>query len=323
MCRGAAFGGVTGPLSRVRSGRRRATLEGMTREPSGGTELGRFLRARRTQTTPASAGLTVGPGLRRTPGLRREELATLAGVSIDYYTRIERGRETRPSPAVIDALARALRLDEAEHEHLRDLATRSARQAPEAAAVPSRTVSAGVKLLLEGLRPYPAQVLSRSMDVLAFNPGGARLYPGMEEWPARQRNLARYIFLHPSSRQLFTDWDNQVRGCVSRLRTLAGTDPDAPDLAGLVGELLLKSPEFAKLWDRYEVRPHSHGRKTFHHPEVGELTLGYQSMLLDGTAGHRVNTYFAEPGTPEYDALVLLDISAHERLSAAAGGSGC
>ncbi len=290
----------------------------MTREQhsgSGGTELGRFLRARRTQVTPAEVGLTVGTGLRRTPGLRREELATLAGISVDYYTRLERGKETRPSPSVVDALARALRLNEDEHEHLRDLAVRAARHAPEPPAVPSQSVRPGIKLLLESLRPNPAYVISRTMDVLAYNPSGLRLFAGMESWPVKQRNLARYVFLHPAARDLFDDWDNQVRGCVARLRALAGTDPDAPDLAHLVGELLLKSREFARLWERYEVKGHSHGHKTFHHPEVGSLTLGYQSMQLDGTPGHRMITYYAEPGTPDHDAMVLLDLTASEHTS--------
>ena len=275
---------------------------------SGGTELGRFLRARRAGISPAEAGLTVASGLRRTPGLRREELATLSGISNDYYTRLERGRETRPSPSVLDALARALRLEEDEHEHLRNLAALAARTAPEPPTVPSRTVRPGVKVLLESLRPNPAHVVSRTNDLLAANPGGLRLLTGIEEWPARQRNIARYVFLHPAARTLFHDWAAQVRGCVARLRTLAGTDPDAPDLTRLAGELLLKSPEFARLWERYDVKGHAHGRKSFHHPEVGDLTLGYQTMELEGTPGHRLITYYAQPGTADHDGLVLLDM---------------
>ncbi|MCX5095892.1 helix-turn-helix transcriptional regulator [Streptomyces sp. NBC_00365] len=281
----------------------------MTREQqSGGSELGRFLRARRARISPAEAGLTVGSGLRRTPGLRREELAALAGISIDYYARLERGKETRPSPAVVDALARALRLEEDEHQHLRNLAVLAARTAPEPPAPPSRTIRPGVKLLLESLRPNPAHVVSRTNDLLAANPAGLRLLSGIEEWPVRQRNIARYVFLHPAARGLFHDWATQVRGCVARLRALAGTDPDAPDLTRLAGELLLKSPEFARLWERYDIKGHSHGRKTFHHPEVGGMALCCQSMELEGTPGHRLVVYYAEPGTPDYDALVLLDM---------------
>ncbi|WP_405387992.1 helix-turn-helix transcriptional regulator [Streptomyces sp. NBC_01102] len=277
---------------------------------SSGEELARFLRARRTQTSPRSAGLTPGPGVRRTPGLRREELATLAGVSIDYYTRLERGKETRPSPAVIDALARALQLDDAEHQHLRDLAVRAAHYAPQAAPAPSRTVRPHLKLLLEAVRPSPAYVVSRSMDVLAHNPGGLALYPGLADWPATRRNLGRYLFLHPAAREVFPDWDNQIRHCVSRLRALAGTDPDAPDLTQLVGELLLKSPDFARLWDRYDVTGRKITTKTFQHPQVGKITLDFQGMALEGTPGHRFGVYIAEPGTPEHDAMLLLDMTA-------------
>ncbi|SDP82510.1 Helix-turn-helix domain-containing protein, partial [Streptomyces sp. cf386] len=238
----------------------------------------------------------------------REELATLAGISIDYYVRLERGKETRPSPSVLDSLARALHLDDAEHQHLRELAARAARYAPEPAPPPSRTVRPHLKQILETLRPSPAYIVSRTNDLLAANPGGLRLLAGIEEWPLKQRNIARYLFLHPAARGLFHDWATQVRGCVARLRALAGTDPDAPDLTRLAGELLLNSPEFARLWERYDIKGHSYGRKTFHHPEVGDLTLGHQSMQLEGTPGHRLLTYYAEPGTPDYDALVLLDM---------------
>ncbi|WP_405563464.1 helix-turn-helix transcriptional regulator [Streptomyces phaeochromogenes] len=274
-------------------------------------ELGQFLRARRTQTRPDQVGLTVGTGLRRTPGLRREELATLAGISIDYYVRLERGKETRPSPSVLDALARALQLDDAEHQHLRDLAARAARYAPEPPPPPGRTVRPHLKLVPETLRPSPAYVISRSMDLLAWNPGGLVLYAGLDDWPATQRNLARYLFLHPTARSLFQDdWDELVRGCVARLRALAGTDPDARDLTSLVGELLLKSPDFVKLWERYDVIGRKRIQKTFHHPQVGVLTLSSQSMHLDGTPGQRLGVYTAEPGTPDHDAMLLLDLAA-------------
>src|SRR5580692_11020593 len=189
------------------------------------TELGRFLRIRRGGVRPADVGLPAGTGVRRTPGLRREELAALAGVSIDYYTRLERGKETRPSPAVVDALARALRLDEEEHEYLRALAAQAARRAPEPPPPPSRTV-----------RPNPAYVLSRTNDVLAANPGGLHLMPGLAGWPARQRNTIRYTFLHPTAHDLWPGWEAKARGCVAHLRAVAGRDPDAPDLAAIVGE---------------------------------------------------------------------------------------
>ncbi|AXG81594.1 helix-turn-helix transcriptional regulator [Streptomyces paludis] len=289
-----------------------------------GMELGRFLRARRTQTSPDQVGLTVGAGLRRTPGLRREELATLAGISIDYYVRMERGKETRPSPAVLDSVARALRLDDAEHQHLRELATRAARYAPEPAPPPSRTVPPHLTQVLEAMRPNPAYIVGRSMDLLAWNPGGLAMYAGLEDWPVPQRNLARYLFLHPAARSLFPGWDDLVRGCVARLRAQAGTAPDAPDLTGVVGELLLKSPDFVELWERYDVVGRRKVRKTFRHPQVGVFTLSGQSMMLEGTSGLRLGVYTAVPGTPDHDAMVLLDATApgtgSESESESAGG---
>ncbi len=282
---------------------------------SEGAELGRFLRARRTRTTPDQVGLTVGTGLRRTPGLRREELATLSGISIDYYVRLERGKETRPSPAVLDSLARALRLDDQEHQHLRDLAARAARYAPEPPPSPGRTVHPHLKWLLESMRPNPAYILSRSMDFLAWNPGGLALFAGLDDWPAKRRNLARYFFLHPGARELSPHWDAQVRACVSRLRAVAGTAPDAPDLTNVVGELLLKSPDFAKLWERYDVTGRKPTRKTFRHPQVGTFSLTTQVMHLEGTPGQRLSVYTAEPGTPDHDALLLLDLTAPRTAS--------
>lgn len=284
-------------------------------QDTSGTELGRFLRARRTQVTPAEVGFTPGADVRRTPGLRREEVAALAGVSIDCCTRLERGKETHPSLAVVEALGRALKLDEDEHGHLRNLAVRAAHHAPVPPAAPSRTVSHKVKLLPENLRPSPAYVTSRTLDLLAANPGALALYVGTENWPVRQRNLARYLFLHPQSRDLYADWTTQIRGCVARLRALAGTDPDAPDLTRLVGELLLKSPDFAGLWKRYEVTGRKNTTKTFHHPKVGTVTLAFQGMALEGTPGHRLGVYTAEPGTPDHDAVLLLDMTAPQLVA--------
>ncbi|MEU6251322.1 helix-turn-helix transcriptional regulator [Streptomyces sp. NPDC047043] len=274
-----------------------------------GSELGNFLRARRARVTPADVGLPEGAGLRRTPGLRREELATLAGVSMDYYTRLERGRETNPSPSVVDALASALLLEEAEHLHLRELAACAARgrTAERSAAVAGQTVDPGLQLLLDGMRPFPAHIVGRTMDLLATNPGGLRLLAGLEDWPEGQRNIVRYVFLHPTPRVLFDDWENQIRGCVARLRALAGIEPDAPDLTGLVDELLTKSPDFVRLWERYDVKGHSHGTKTFHHPEAGTFAFGYHSLQPEGCFGQRLVAYHAAPGTPEYDVMLQLD----------------
>jgi len=143
------------------------------------------------------------------------------------------------------------------------------------------------------------------------SPGTLAPYAGIDDWPASQRNIGRFLFLHPAARDIYADWDHQIRGCVARMRALAGTDPDAPDLAGLVGELLLKSPDFARLWERYDVTGRSSGqKKTFNHPQVGTITLGFQGMQLEGTPGQRLGVYLAEPGTADYDAMVLLDMTA-------------
>jgi transcriptional regulator with XRE-family HTH domain len=271
------------------------------------TELGRFLRARREGVRPQDVGLPPGPGTRRTPGLRREEIAALAGVSIDYYTRLERGRETRPSLAVIDALARALRLDDEEHQYLRSLAALAADRAPAPPRPASRTVRPSLRLLLESVRPNPAYVLSRTYDLLAANPGGGQLHHGLSDWPARQRNTIRYTFLHPAARDLFPNWEQKARGCVAQLRAVAGRDPDAPDLAALVGELLVKSPDFGRLWGRYEVHRAGSGDRVFRHPQVGTLTLAHEILDVNRADGQRLVVYLADPGTPDHDAMVLLD----------------
>jgi hypothetical protein len=305
------------------------------RNGSNGTELGRFLRALRTRVTPADVGLPAGSGIRRTPGLRREELATLAGISIDFpqalgfaragetpFARLERGTETRPSPPpVIDALARALRLGEGEHRHLRELVVRAERPATEPAVVPSSTVPPGTELILESLRPNPAYVVSRTFDLLAANPGGLRLLAGLADWPAGRRNLARYLFLHPTARTLWDDWDQAVRSCVSWLRALSGIEPDAPDFAEIIDELLLKSPEFARMWDSYVVVGDTSGRHVFHHPEVGDVTLGFQGLTVNGTEGQHLVVFYTEPGTADHDAMTRLDTAA-QHLSSGPGASG-
>jgi len=275
------------------------------------TELGRFLRARRAGLRPAAAGLPMATGTRRTPGLRREELATLAGVSIDYYTRLERGKEARPSLAVVDSLARALLLNEEERDYLRALAAEAARARPgqkRTPRQPSRTVRQTTRLLLENLRPCPAYLLSRTSYMLAANPGGWRLLPGIEDWPAAQRNSIRYTFLHPAARDLWVDWEQKARACAAQLRAVAGEHPDAPDLAALVGELIVKSPEFSRLWARYEVGKAGFGEKTFRHPAVGTMQLNHEVLELVGTDGQRIVVYMATPGTPDHDAMALLDM---------------
>ncbi|MEU7377997.1 helix-turn-helix transcriptional regulator [Streptomyces albidoflavus] len=283
--------------------------------PDPASGFGAYLRARRAQVTPEQVGLGAATGIRRTPGLRREELASLAGISLDYYVRLERGKETRPSPAVVDALARALLLDRFEHRHLRELAARACTPEP---PLPEGSVACPQLLvLLQILRPSPAYVVSRTLDLLAANSGVLPLFAGLADWPARQRNFARYAFLHPLARAVLGDWHEQARACVGRLRVLAGTEPGAPDLTALVDELLAKSPDFAELWNRFDVRPHAPDPKTFHHPDVGDLHLGYESLPLEHSPKQRFVIFFAQPGTGDHDKLRTLD----EKGAADAAGS--
>ncbi|TDD71421.1 helix-turn-helix domain-containing protein [Actinomadura rubrisoli] len=274
--------------------------------------LGAFLRARRARVRPSDVGLPPGTGLRRTPGLRREELAALSGVSIDYYIRLEQGRETNPSSAVLDALAAALRLDDEEHAHLYALASHAARRAYPGRRTADRTVRPAVRLLLENVRPCPAYVVARTGDVLAANPEAQALFIGMGDWPEHRRNIVRYVFLHPAARSLLADWDGSAASCVANLRGVLETDPGAPDLTALSEELTAESAEFAELWGRHDVRHRGGGRKSFRHPDVGDLTLLYESLRLGGT-GQRLTIYQAAPGTSDHDALTLLSLAAGSR----------
>ncbi|MFK8908291.1 helix-turn-helix transcriptional regulator [Streptomyces sp. YS-3] len=276
---------------------------------SEGTELGRFLRARRGRIRPQDVGLPPGTGIRRIPGLRREELATLAGVSVDYYTRLERGRETRPSPAVVAALGEALRLPADALQRLHELVALAAGQAPAASPDPAHTVRESVRVMLETLRPSPAYVVSSVNGLLAANRPGLRLFPGITDWPPEQRNITRYMFLHPMGRKLYRDWDRMAAHSAAHLRAMAGADPDMPALAQLVGELVVKSPEFARLWERYDVQARSGGEKHFEHPEVGPMCLHFEVMAIFRTDGQRLVTYQAMPGTPDHDAMLLLDMA--------------
>ncbi|MER7915571.1 MULTISPECIES: helix-turn-helix domain-containing protein [unclassified Streptomyces] len=282
-----------------------------------GTELGRYLKARRARIRPEDVGLPAGAGLRRTPGLRREELATLAGVSVDYYIRLERGRETNPSTAVVDALGRALRLRGDGYERLHELAELAAGRTAELPACADHAVRESVLRLLESVRPLPAYIVSRYNRVLAANPPGRRLLPGLWDWPEHQRNVTRYLFLHPTGRTLYEPWEDTVAVSVAHLRAVAGADPDNPELTTLVGELVLKSPDFARLWERYDVCERGGGQKNFRHPKVGPMTLTYEVMRLARTGGQRMVVYQAAPGTADEDAMLGLEDAAPELRPAA------
>lgn len=265
--------------------------------------LGEFLRNRRGRIGPAEVGLPAGTGRRQTPGLRREELAALAGVSVDYYIRLERGRDTNPGPAVLDALATALRLDDDERAHLHALA-RNAGGRPVPRPRPAAGARPGLRLLLAAVRPTPAYVLSPTSDVLAANPEGYRLLAGIEQWPVRRRNLIRYVFVHPAARTLFVPWRRMAEDCVAHLRTVAAADPGSPELAELVAELSGAAEEFAALWRHYDVRVKSGARRTFQHPGVGRLEL--TSEILTAPDGQRFVAFQPDAETPDRDAVALL-----------------
>ncbi|MFF3417354.1 helix-turn-helix domain-containing protein [Streptomyces sp. NPDC002698] len=271
--------------------------------------MAQFLRIRRGRIGPADVGLPTGPGIRRTPGLRREELAVLAGVSVDYYVRIEQGRETAPSDAVLDALARALRLTADEHTHLLGLADQAAGRTPRRRPAGPRPPGPGLRLLLESVRPSPAYVLDEVNDVLAANPEGLALMAGLGDWPSGQRNTIRYTFLHPAARTLFADWERVARNCVAHLHTAELTAPGRT--AALVAELVAAGGEFAALWRRHEVWVKRAGQTAFRHPVIGSVTLANEIL---GPAGddRRILIYQAPPHTPEHDALVLLSMTTQD-----------
>jgi len=283
-------------------------------------ELGQFLRARRGRVRPADVGLPAGTGLRRTPGLRREELAALAGVSIDYYIRLEQGRETNPSAAVLDALASALLFNEEERTHLHTLAHHPPRPRGETRPVQSQrppgaeAVRPAIRQLLETVRPCPAYVLNQISDVLAANAEALALFDGLADWPPSRRNTARYTFLHPAARQVLVNWPHSAATTAANLRAVGTANPDTPGLAALIDELTTQSPDFAELWERYDVRRRRSEPKTFRHPRVGTITLSYEVLhLSDG--GQRISVYQAAPGSTDEDALSLLALLTAEEVT--------
>jgi len=271
-------------------------------------ELGEFLRARRARVRPGDAGLPPGTGPRRTTGLRREEIAALAGLSIDYYIRLEQGKETNPSGPILDGIARALRLNEEEHAHLYALANHAAGRTARAVSRASRIVRPGVRQLLETVRPCPAYVLTRTSDLLAANPEALTLFAGLADWPPGRQNTIRYTFLHPAARELFADWDHSAETTAAHLHSLAAETPGDPDISALIAELLDGSAEFARLWQRHDVRQRRGEAKPFRHPQVGQFTLTYEVLYL--ADGQRMTVYQAEPGTRDHDAMTVLSMIA-------------
>lgn len=264
-----------------------------------------FLTSRRARITPAEAGIPTTGGIRRVPGLRREELASLAGVSVEYYVRLERGNLAGVSESVLYSVASALRLDDTERSHLFDLA-RSANSA----GLPIRTsvtgrVRPGLVRLLESMGG-PAYIRNGRLDVLALNPVGRALYEPMLRSPAQPSNSARFTFLDAASHDFWGNWDEMAAGVVASLRAEAGRYPTDKRLTDLVGELATRSPEFRRLWAGHDVYKHTTGAKTLHHPLVGELHLTFEAMTFPADEGLVLLVYSAEPGSATADSLRLL-----------------
>jgi transcriptional regulator with XRE-family HTH domain len=269
-------------------------------------ELKEFLRSRRARLTVDDVELGGTGGVRRVPGLRREEVARLAGVSVDYYSRLEQGRHLNVSDEVLDAVARALRLDEIERSYLFQIA-RTGRRTRRRAPARVQRVRPGVRRLLETLDDVtPAFVFGRRMDVLAANRLARALITDFEALPPRDRNMLRFTFLTEESRELFADWSDVARDNVAVLRLDAGRHPDDPLLTELVGELAVKSEEFRHWWADHNVRERSHGTKRYHHPLVGDLTVDYECVTLQGDPDQVLCVYTAEAGSTSETALRLL-----------------
>jgi transcriptional regulator with XRE-family HTH domain len=267
-------------------------------------ELREFLRVRRGRLRPEDVGIQ-SLGQRRVPGLRREEIASLAGMSVDYYIRLEQGRDLTPSPSVLDALARALRLDDIEREHLYSLVRPAAPPKLDgSAAGEPAAIRPGVRLLLDSI-PTPAFVIGRRLDILATNRMARAMLGDFDAKPVRDRNHARWIFLDPATRDLYVDWPVVARENVAILRRDAGRYPHDTELQALIGELSVASPEFRTWWADHDVLARSYGTKRYNHPVVGPMTIQYEATAL-GDEDQVLYIYSVEPGTPSADAMALL-----------------
>jgi transcriptional regulator with XRE-family HTH domain len=269
------------------------------------SEIRDFLTSRRARIKPEDVGLqTYGP--RRVPGLRREEVATLAGVSVDYYNRMERGNLGGASESVLDALATALRLDDAERAHLYDLARASQPSAARRRRVAKQNVRPSVQWILDSMSGSAAIAESGRLDALATNRLGRALYSHLFDGSGRPVNFARFIFLDPRAKGFFADWERAAKDCVALLRLEAGRDPFDRELSDLVGELSTRSEEFRGQWAAHNVRLHNRGEKCFNHPVVGELELSYNRIELPADPGLTIFVYTADPGSKSADAFALL-----------------
>jgi transcriptional regulator with XRE-family HTH domain len=269
------------------------------------SEIRDFLTSRRAKITPERAGLT-SYGSRRVPGLRRNEVAQLAGVSIEYYSRLERGNLTGVSDSVLDALARALQLDEAERTHLYDLARTAGPEARTRRRATPQGVRPNVQRLLDSMTDVPAIVMNGRTDALAANQLGRALFAPVYADPTRPPNFARFTFLDPRARDFWAAWDRIADDTVELLRAQAGRDPYDKALTDLIGELATRSEDFRTRWAAHDVRLHSTGIKHLRHPTIGELHLTFEVLVLAADDGLSLVTYGTEPGTTSEDGLRLL-----------------
>ena len=269
---------------------------------AGHDELREFLRTRRARVQPGDVGIETD-GRRRVPGLRREEVAMLAGVSLDYYARLEQGRDLQPSDQVLDAIARALRLAEVERRYLHNL-VRSGVATPPPGELAIAPLDAGMRLMLDSLE-IPAIVIDVRGDVHGMNRMGRAMFAHLEPMPSAASSHPRWLFLEPSARALFVDWEMMARVSVGVLREAAGRYPRDRALHALIGELSVASPEFRSWWAEHDVDARCRGLKRFHHPVVGDLTMHVDVLQLQD--GQRwLYAYAAEPGSGSADALALL-----------------
>ncbi|WP_119730538.1 helix-turn-helix transcriptional regulator [Thermomonospora amylolytica] len=273
-------------------------------------EVREFLTSRRAKITPEQAGLPSG-SRRRVPGLRRSEVAALADMSVEYYAKLERGNLAGVSPAVLEALARALRLDDAERAHLLNLA--QAADGTDALTRPRRSRTKeqwrphrSLQWTLDAITAGPAFVRNGRLDILAANQLARAFYADVYATPGNQANLARFNFLDPASHRFYPDWDQAADIAVAILRTEAGRNPHDKDLHDLVGELSTRSDEFRTRWGAHNVRLHGTGTKRFHHQAVGDLTLAYEGLEMAAEPGLTLTVYTAEPGSPSEEGLRLL-----------------
>ncbi len=267
-------------------------------------EFGRFLKAMRSRLTPEQAGVTAGTTGRRVPGLRREEIALLAGVSTDYYTRLEQGRNIHPSRSVLDSVARALRLDEGERAHMIDLLEHCA--SSQRAPAPPQNARPALRQLLDAVGNVPALVLGRRTDVLAGNRLAYLLLADFPSMPAHERNLTRWILLDPQARELFTDWESVAAEATGALRVDIGRNPSDPQVNELVGELAVHSELFRQWWASRRLVTEYAGVLRMHHPVVGDLELSFEDLAPRHDPDQTLRVFSAKPGSPSADSLALL-----------------